>query len=155
FENMVSGIQSMTLPIMLYLLTMCFSALLEHEAMGEFFNGAVRLLGPVSFLVPAVLFLVSTLVTVSLGSSWAMYVIGIPVALHMAANMGLSVPLCVGAVASAGIAGEKNCAFTSDALSVANAIGCDPDVILKVRLKYSVIFSAVALLMYVAAGLIF
>ena len=111
-------------------------------------------LGAFAPLMPAVLFLVSTVFTVIIGSSWAMYVIALPVAIHVSGVLGLSLPLCVGAVISAGIAGEKNCGFTSDSLSVGNAIGCNPQAVLKVRLPYSLLFTGVSLLLYLAFGFI-
>jgi len=151
-EHLVTGVQSMALPIILYLMTMCFSTLLDQHAMGAYFDEALELLSPMSHLMPAALFLLSTLFTVLLGSSWAMYAIVFPIAAHMAAALGISLPLCVGAVCAAGIAGEKNCIFTSDSLSVGNAIGCDPRVILRLRMKFSILLTAVCLILYLAAG---
>ena len=154
-EHLVSGVQTMVLPILLYLLAMCLSALLKHEAIDGTFEAIMQFLGPVSWLVPAMLFLAFTLLTVALGSSWAMYVIGFPIALKLALLGGLSVPLCIGAIAGAGIAGEKNCVYTSDALSVGSAIGCDPKAILSLRLRYSLAFTAIAFVFYLVAGLLF
>ena len=154
-EQLISGIQGMALPILLYLLTACFSALLEQQAMGSFFDAMVERLLPVNPLLPAVLFLVSSLFATLLGSSWAMFAIAFPVAFHVASAAGLSLPLCVGAVCAAGIAGELNCLFTGYALSVGNAIGCDPKAVLKVRLPYSLLFTGLALLLYAAAGFLF
>ena len=151
-EHLVTGIQGMVLPILLYLLTMCFSSMLEQETMESFFASVMQVLGPLTPLVPAMLFLVFTLLTVALGSSWAMYVIGFPMALHIAAQGGLNLPLCIGAVCAAGIAGEKNCLFTSDALSVGSAIGCEPRAVLRVRLPYSLLFTAAAFLLYLLMG---
>jgi len=154
FEHLITGVQSMALPILLYLMTMCFSSLLEQQNLGLYFDTAVEELGAFAPLMPAVLFLVSTVFTVIIGSSWAMYVIALPVAIHVSGVLGLSLPLCVGAVISAGIAGEKNCGFTSDSLSVGNAIGCNPQAVLKVRLPYSLLFTGVSLLLYLAFGFI-
>ncbi|MBQ3920677.1 MAG: cyclic nucleotide-binding domain-containing protein [Firmicutes bacterium] len=154
-DHMVSGVQSMTLPILLYLMAMCLSALLKQESLDGAFESALRVLGPVSWLIPAMLFLAFTLLTVTLGSSWAMYVIGFPIAIKLALMGELSVPLCIGAVCAAGIAGEKNCVYTSDALSVGSAIGCEPGAISKLRLRYSLIFTAISFAMYLIAGLIF
>jgi Na+/H+ antiporter NhaC len=151
-EHMVTGIQSMALPILLYLLTICFSTLLEQQAMSAYFDTLVEKLVPMSPLMPAMLFLVSTVFTVLLGSSWAMFAIAFPVAVHVSAAAGVSLPLCIGAVCAAGIAGEKNCTFTSDSLSVGNAIGCDPGAILRLRLPYSLWFTGISLLLYLAAG---
>ncbi len=154
-DHLVNGIQGMVLPIILYLMTMCFSTLLDQQALGEYFNEIVEEFGVVSRLMPAILFLFSTLVTVLLGSSWAMYAIALPAAMHISAAMGLNLPLCVGAVAAAGIAGEKNCVFTSDSMSVGNAIGCDPKAVLGVRLPYSIALTILSLILYVIAGFLF
>ena len=151
-EYMISGIQSMALPIILYLLTMCFSTLLNQQAMSAYLNDTVAFLKPVAPLLPAALFLISTLLTVALGSSWAMYAIAFPIAVHIAGAVGINVPLCIGAVCAAGIAGEKNCLFSSDSTSVGEAIGCDPSVVLSIRLTYSIIFTLITLLLYIAAG---
>ena len=152
FDHLVSGIQSMVLPIVLYLLTMCLTSLLKSAEMGLYFDQAVLALEMMAPLLPAVLFFVSTLLTIALGSSWAMYVIGFPTAIRLASVMGLSIPLCAGAICAAGIAGEKLCVFTSDSLSIGNAIGCDPGKILSVRMPYSICFFLVSLLLYIVAG---
>ena len=154
-EYLIAGVQSMALPILLYLLTMCFTSMLNQQALGSYFDDAVMVLRPAAPQLPAALFLVSTLLTVALGSSWAMYVIAFPVCIRIASTIGLSVPLCVGAVCAAGIAGEKCCIFTSDHRSVGSAIGCDPKAVLSVRIPYAVFFSLIALLLYLAAGFLF
>ncbi len=153
-DRLVTGIQSMALPIMLYLLTMCFSSLLEVESMRNFFEGAVGSLAILASVAPAILFIVFTLLTAALGSSWAMYVIGFPIAMHAAQSMGISVALCIGAVCAAGIAGEKMCPFTGDALSVGGTIGCSPDAVLKNRLLYGGVFTALSFLLYLGAGFV-
>jgi len=151
-EHLLTGMQGMALPILLYLLSMCFSTLLEQAEMGAFFETAVSSLAFAAPLLPAILFLLGTLLTMALGSSWAMYAIGFPVALHAAQIMGLSVPLCIGAICAAGIAGEKNCVFTSEAMGVGTAVGCSPDAVLAVRMPYSAAFTLAALVLYAAAG---
>jgi len=151
-EHMISGIQGMVLPIVLYLLTMCFSAALSEESMVNSFDQIVLFFEPIAQLLPAALFLLSMLLACALGSSWAMYAVAFPIAIHIASSMGMNVPLCVGAVCAAGIAGEKNCVFTGDSFSVGTAVGCNPKFVLSLRISYSLIFSAIALLLYVIAG---
>ncbi len=154
-DHMITGIQSMILPTLLYLLTMCFTAMLNEQALGEVFNGAVMLLRPVAPILPAALYLVSMLLAMALGSSWAMYVIAFPAAIHIAAVVGISAPLCIGAVCAAGIAGEKCCTFISDDDSVGEAIGCDPQAVFKIRIPYAFAFSLVSLVLYLIAGFLF
>ena len=123
--------------------------------MGIYFDALVGHMSFLRAMLPAVLFLVSALLTALLGSSWAMYAIAFPVAVHMASAAGVHLPLAVGAVCAAGIAGELLCPFTSAGLSVGNAIGCDPGAILKVRLPYSLVFTGISFLLYLAAGFLF
>jgi len=153
-RHLISGIQGMVLPILLYLLTICFSTLLEQEGMGSFFDSAVLVMAPMTAFLPAILFLLFTLLTIALGSSWSMYVIGFPIAMHIARRVGVDLPLCIGAVCASGLAGEKLCVFTGDELSVGAAIGCAPRAVLSVRLPYSIALTLASLLFYLAAGFI-
>ena len=108
--------------------------------------------GPV---FPMVMFVLAMLLTIALGSSWSMYAIVFPIAVQFAPLLGVNMALCVGAIAAAGIAGEKNCMFTADSMNVGTAIGCDPYVVLRVRVRYSFVITAIASAMYLAAGFIF
>ena len=105
-------------------------------------------------VMPAVLFVVSVLLTIALGSSWSMYAIIFPITVNLINVMGLFPALCIGAVAGAGIAGEKICMFTADALNVGTSIGCNPSEICKVRVHYSLIISGIATAGYLIAGII-
>ena len=154
-DHLLSGIRGMVLPVVLYTLTICFSALLEREGMDRAFDVAVRTLQDWSGLLPAVLFLFSTLLSLALGSSWAMFAIGFPVAIRLGISAGIHMPLCIGAVCAAGIAGEQLCPFTGDSLSVGSAVGCDPKAVLGVRIPYALLFTLVSLLLYLLAGLLF
>lgn len=154
-DHLISGMQNMVLPTVLYLLSICFSTLLNHQGMGEYFDSLMLHLQPMAPLLPAVLFIISMLFSIALGSSWAMYAIAFPVAVRMAASVGISLPLCVGAVFAAGLAGDMCSVFSSDSASVGEAIGCNPEAVVKTRLPYSIVFSLISLLLYFAAGFIF
>ena len=154
-EHLINGIANSALPIIMYLLTMCFSSLLEQLSLNDYFSNAINVFGGISPILPAVFFIASTLLTIALGSSWAMYAIAFPIALKLAYSLGLNPYLCIGAVSGAGIAGEKICAFTSDALNVGTAIGCNPEDICRIRIFYGMIFAGIASVLYIAAGLIF
>ena len=155
FDHLLAGIRSMALPVIIYLLTMCFSTLLDQQGMGEYFDEAILTIVPAAKFMPATLFLLGTLFTVALGSSWSMYALIFPLTLRFASVMGLSVSLCIGAVCSAGIAGEKLCVFTGESLAIADAVGIAPDSVTRLRLPYTVVFSLLSLALYVAAGFVF
>ena len=154
-EHLINGIAGSALPVIMYLLTMCFSTLLETLSLSSYFGSIMDSLKGLGHMLPAVFFVASVLLTIALGSSWAMYAIAFPIALNMAYSIGLNINLCIGAVAGAGIAGEKICAFTADALNVGTAIGCAPKAICKLRMFYSLIISGIVTVLYVFAGFIF
>lgn len=153
-EHLVTGMANTTLPIVMYLLTMCFSWLLEQLSLTEVFLETVVPLGSVGHLFPAVIFVASMLLTMALGSSWAMYAIAIPITARFAPLLGANLALCIGAVAGAGIAGEKNCRFTADALNVGTVIGCSPEAVRRIRISYSLPISVAAAVLYFLFGLI-
>ena len=154
-EHLINGIADSTLPIIMYLLTMCFSTLLEQLSLSTYLADALNSVKGVEPLVPAALFAASVLLTIALGSSWSMYAIVFPIAMSMVYAMGLSPALCIGAISGAGIAGEKICMFTADALNVGTSIGCNPDVICNIRVRYSIAISGIAFVLYLIAGFIF
>lgn len=154
-EHLITGIANSTLPILMYLLTMCFSTLLEQLSLSSYLADVLNSVKGVGPLMPAFIFVASVLLTIALGSSWSMYAIVFPLAMSFAYAMGLSPALCIGAISGAGIAGEKICMFTADALNVGTSIGCNPDVICNVRVRYSIAISGIAFILYLIAGFIF
>ncbi|MCR5499767.1 MAG: cyclic nucleotide-binding domain-containing protein [Acetatifactor sp.] len=154
-EHLVVGIANSTLPILLYLLTMCFSTLLSALQLTEYFSDTVEALGRFGPIFPMVMFVAAMFLTVALGSSWSMYAIVFPIAIQFAPLLGVNMALCIGAIAGAGIAGEKNCMFTADSMNVGTAIGCSPRIVRKVRMKYSFTLTVVTAALYLLAGFIF
>ncbi|MBR3635686.1 MAG: hypothetical protein IKN47_05765, partial [Lachnospiraceae bacterium] len=143
-----------TLPIILYILTINFASLLDILGLHLYMAEMIDVFEGTVFLLPAVTFVLSMLLTIALGSSWSMYAIVFPIVLNLASHLGISPALMVGAIAGAGIAGEKNCAFTAEALNVGTAVGINPDAVKKIRISYSAIFTAIAAAGYLIAGII-
>lgn len=153
FDCVVSGIQSSILSILLLLLTVCFSNSLQLIDISEFFKQEIpRMTGSASGLLPAVIFVVFTALTMLLGSSWGMYGIGIPIAVQLAAVMSANLPLCLGAVCGAGICGDNLIPYLSEGSLLTSAVGCEPHVVRKQRLQYWGIIAAVSCAMYIFFG---
>ncbi len=74
--------------------------------------------------------------------------------MRFAPMFGVNLALCIGAIAGAGIAGERICMFTPDAMDVATIIGCSPDAVFRVRLSYSLPITIVSAVLYLIFGLI-
>jgi len=152
-ENMVDGIAGSVPAIIMYIITMCFSSLLNKLNLVEYFEDMIDVFGGYLFLLPAGVFICSLLLTVVLGSSWAMYAIAFPVVLSLTRSLGLTPVIFVGAIAGAGIAGEKLSMFTAESINIGVAVGINPKDAFRVRLSYSIIFSAIATGGYVLLGL--
>jgi Na+/H+ antiporter NhaC len=152
-EHMVDGIANSVPAIVMYIVTMCFSSLLNRLNLADYFEDMIDVFGGYIFLLPAVVFVLSLLLTMVLGSSWAMYAISFPVVLSLVGSSGLSPAVFVGAIAGAGIAGEKLSMFTAESLTVGIAVGINPKDAFRVRLTYSIVFAALAAAGYVVMGL--
>ena len=153
-DYVIEGISSMSLPILLLLLTLCFSTCLDHMECTRFF---ARLIPSLSlrkpFLLPAVLYLIFTLLTMLMGSSWGMYGIGIPISIRLALLADLPLALCLGAVCAAGITGDNLSPYIAEGSLIASAIGCDPKVNRDIRIRYWTVIAALCTAAYVLAGM--
>lgn len=152
-EHLLDGIANTIPAIIMYIVTMCFSSLLNKLNLVDYFEDMIDGFGGYVFLLPAAVFIFSLLLTMVLGSSWAMYAVSFPIVLSLTRGLGLSPAVFVGAIAGAGIAGEKLSMFTAESLNVGIAVGISPKDAFRVRLTYSIILSAIATGGYVIIGL--
>ncbi len=153
-EHMIDGVANTVPAIIMYVVTMCFSSLLNKLNLVEYFEDMIDVFGKYTFLLPAGVFILSMLLTMILGSSWAMYAISFPIVLSLTRSLGLSPAVFVGAIAGAGIAGEKLSMFTAESLNVGIAVGINPKDAFRVRLSYSVILSVIAAVGYLIIGML-
>nr|MCR4684854.1 hypothetical protein [Lachnospiraceae bacterium] len=151
-QHLVEGISETTIPIILYLLTINFASLLDALDLHVYLGEVITTFRAAAILLPVVTFILSMFLTIALGSSWSMYAIVFPIVIGLASHLSINPALLIGAVAGAGIAGEKNCAFTADALNVGTAVGINPASVKTLRIRYSAIFTAIAALGYLIAG---
>ncbi len=151
-QHLLQGISETSIPIMLYLLSINFASLLDTLGLHIYMAKAITAFNAVTAFLPAIIFILAMFLTIALGSSWSMYAIVFPIVIGLASHLSINPALLIGAVAGAGIAGEKNCAFTTDALNVATAVGIDPDAVKTLRIRYSTAFTVIAAFGYLIAG---
>ena len=102
--------------------------------------------------LPVLCYLIFTLLTLLLGSSWGMYGIGIPVACRLSAVFGPALPVMLGAVCAAGITGDNLCPYIAEGDLVASAIGCDPKVNRSIRIRYWAVIALVSAVLFLILG---
>ncbi len=106
------------------------------------------------YLLAGVIFLISSVISFSTGTSWGTFSIMIPVAVPMAVAMDADIALCIGAVISGGIFGD-HCSPISDT-TIISSMASDCEVIEHVRtqMPYALISGAIAFVLFVLFSLL-
>ena len=101
------------------------------------------------YLLAGVIFLLSSLIAFSTGTSWGTFSIMIPIAVPMAVGLDADVALCIGAVISGGVFGD-HCSPISDT-TIISSMASDCEVIehVKTQLPYALISGVVAFCLFV------
>ena len=107
-----------------------------------------------AFWLPALMFLVSSFVSFTLGSSWTTFAIMIPVALPLAAGLGIGAPLMLGALLSGGVFGDHASPLSDTSIISSMAAACDHVDHINTQLPYTLVLAAVTTVLYLAAGIV-
>jgi CRP-like cAMP-binding protein len=151
FQNIIFGIENMLAPIVMFIVGKCFAAGMEEIGFSSWLNEMAKsLIGGQAWILPAMIFGVCTLVGALFDNPWAMYAIGIPIAVELAASMGGSPGLYVGAVCAAGLMGNE--IALGDVFFIGPMLGINPTTYYRTKLPYVIIIALLAFLCYAAVG---
>ena len=95
-------------------------------------------------LVPALVFLVGSIVSFSTGSSWGVFAIMMPIALPMAHNLGVSLPLIIGAVIGSGLFGDHCSPISDTTIMSSTGAACDHIEHVRTQLPYALLVGIAA-----------
>jgi len=84
------------------------------------------------------------LISFATGSSWGVFVIAIPIVLPLAANVGVSEPLAIGALLSASAFGSHACFYSDATVLSAQGSGCGVMEHALTQIPYALIAAAIA-----------
>ncbi len=139
--------------VTILLLALALGRSLDDLGTGAYIAGLVGGNLP-DFLIPAMLFLAGALISFSTGTSWGTFAILIPLGMPLAVTLDLSPPLLLAAILGGGVFGD-HCSPISDTTAVASiASGCDLLEHVRTQLPYALVGGIIALLMYLAAGIL-
>jgi tetracycline resistance efflux pump len=139
--------------VAIVLLALALGSSLRDLGTGIYIAGLVGENLP-QFLIPAMLFLAGALISFSTGTSWGTFAILIPLGMPLAISLDLPPSLLLSAILGGGVFGD-HCSPISDTTAVsAIASGCDLLEHVKTQLPYALFAGAIALGMYVVAGLV-
>ncbi|MDR1307589.1 MAG: cyclic nucleotide-binding domain-containing protein [Treponema sp.] len=153
FNHLIYGIESMLVPMLLLIVITAFSRGMGGLGFYAWFGGMIRfLVGGQLWLVPCMLFILFTFMALFFGNAWAMYVIGIPMALQLASLLGGNPALYTGAVCAAGLAGGNLSMYVSDLFVIGSVIGIDPLAYYRAQFPYIAVIAVLSAAGYAAAG---
>jgi Na+/H+ antiporter NhaC len=149
FDGMGELLQLVTI----VLLALALGASLKELGTGDYIAGLVGEALP-TFLLPAMLFLAGALISFSTGTSWGTFAILVPLGMSLALALELPPSLMLAAILGGGVFGD-HCSPISDTTAVSSvASGCDLLEHVRTQLPYALFAGAVALALYLLAGLL-
>jgi Na+/H+ antiporter NhaC len=109
-----------------------------------------------SFLTPemlaALFFLIGCMMSFVTGSSWGTMAILVPLAIPMAAKMGVSLSVVIAAVSSGGLFGDSSSPISDTTMLASTGAGGDHMDFFKCMLPYSLTVGIVAFITFIIAG---
>ncbi len=130
-----------------------FGALTTTLGTGAFLGNAVGSFLPRA-LIPAVIYLISAVISMSTGSLAAASNTIAPIAIPMAAVMGVHLPLAVGAVYSGAVLGDCASPISDNTILTCSTTKCDVMSHVRTQLPYAMLNAAISFALFVILGFI-
>lgn len=151
FEQWTKGAATMMQVLFILIMAWSISSLTKNMQIGEYISLLVQQ-NISSALLPFIMFILGVVISFATGSSWGVWAIGLPIAMPIAVNMGISLPLVIGAVVSGGLFGD-NCSPISDTtIQSSTSACCDHIQHVKTQLPYAIIVGGSSAFGYLIAG---
>jgi Na+/H+ antiporter NhaC len=151
FNNLVHGIENMLAPVVMLIMGKCFAAGMENIGFSAWLNDTVQYnIGGQVWLMPALIFGICALIGALFDNPWAMYAVGMPLAIQLSYSMGGDPGLYIGAVCAAGFIGNE--LAMGDIFFTGSMLGCNPMAYYRAKLPYVIAILILALGGYAAAG---
>ncbi|MDR0583474.1 MAG: cyclic nucleotide-binding domain-containing protein [Treponema sp.] len=151
FKNVVYGIESMIAPVVMFLMGKCFANGMDEIGFSAWLDQLVQgLIRGQVWLLPLIIFGICTFVGALFDNPWAMYAIGMPIAVSFASSMHGNTALYVGAVCAAGLMGNE--IAMGDIFFIGPMLGINPMRYYQAKLPYVIVIVVLAALAYASAG---
>jgi Na+/H+ antiporter NhaC len=143
-----SGLVPVTL---LLVLAFALGQVSQALEMGAYVVGLVGEGGP-AWWIPIVVFVVSSFVSFTLGSSWTTFAILIPIAVPLAEGLAIPPALLLGAVLSGGVFGDHASPLSDTSIISSMASACDHVDHVNSQLPYALVQAGAAAIAFGIAG---
>jgi Na+/H+ antiporter NhaC len=154
FNNVIFGFESMLAPVVMFVASSVFAAGIGEIGFSAGLETVVGdMVGGQNWVVPALIFAVCTVVGALFDNPWAMYALGMPIALELGRALGMDLGIFVGAVCAAGFAGNE--IALGDIFFEGPMLGINPMTYYRAKLPYVVAITVLAFLAYAGLGYFF
>jgi Na+/H+ antiporter NhaC len=154
FNNIIYGFETMLAPVVMFVASNVFAAGIAEIGFSTWLNELVRdTIGGQAWILPALVFALCTLVGALFDNPWAMYALGMPIALELGRAVGMDLGIFVGAVCAAGFAANE--IALGDIFFEGPMLGINPITYYRSKLPYILIITVLALGAYGGMGYFF
>jgi Na+/H+ antiporter NhaC len=123
FDTVLEGIKIMVPALTIVVVAFMFKEVNDRLGLATFVIENVRPLMTAT-LLPVVVFATMALISFATGSSWGVFAIAIPIVMPLAAAVGVSAPLAIGALMSASAFGSHACFYSDSTVLASQGSGC-------------------------------
>ncbi len=150
-EVYLKGMTGMTLVAVTLLLAWALSDIGRMVGAAEYIS-AVAQAGLPSWLLPAVVFILSAIISFSTGSSWGTFAIMLPLVIPTAVAIDAPLYVCIGAVLSGGLFGDHSSPISETTILSSTGASCPQLEHFRTQLPYALYNGGISLTAFVIAG---
>ncbi|MEJ6122911.1 sodium:proton antiporter [Vibrio sp. 2-Bac 85] len=147
----LEGFKQILPAVLILLLAFTLSNIIGQLGSGSYLAGLVSGQFP-PWIVPTMVFIIGMLISFSTGSSGATVSILIPIGVSMAINMGIPIPIMIGAIISGAVFGDQNSPISDSVIVASSAAGCEPVLHFRTQLPFTLLFAGLSIIGYLIVG---
>jgi Na+/H+ antiporter NhaC len=147
----LKGMRGMTLVVVTLLLAWALSDIGRMLGAAEYI-ASVAQAGLPSWLLPAVVFILSGIISFATGSSWGTFAIMLPLVIPTAVAIDAPLHVCIGAVLSGGLFGDHSSPISETTILSSTGASCPQIEHFRTQLPYALFNGVISLSAFVAAG---
>lgn len=151
-EVYLKGMTGMTLVAVTLLLAWALSDIGRMLGAAEYI-AAVAQAGLPYWLLPAVVFILSAIISFATGSSWGTFAIMLPLVIPTAVAIDAPLHVCIGAVLSGGLFGDHSSPISETTILSSTGANCPQIEHFRTQLPYALFNGGISLSAFVVAGL--
>lgn len=154
FDALWEGFSSMMSILGLLVIAFMFKDACESLGLSEYIITTVAPLMS-GWILPLVIFLVSTVMTFALANAWGVTAIMVPLVVPLAQVIGASMPLTIAAIFSGSVFGTQLCFYSDNSVLIAQSTNINPIDHVKTQMPFALCAGALTCVVYLVYGYAF